>query len=136
MPIDCGTITTVQRPKETTISSPMTASAILPAVQCGRLFSDCGSGWDMALLPKLYVQAVAVEKIVGVEGDDLAFARDEVNAGALHRGDAEIVAVEELHDDDAEDFVVAEIARHFDLRQAAEQIAEHALGALAARGQR
>src|SRR6188474_3398970 len=92
--------------------------------------------WDTGVLAELLGKAVAVEEIVGVERDDLLLGRDEVDAGALDRGDAEIEAVEELDDHDAEDLVVAEIGRHLDLRQAAQEIAEHALGALAARCER
>src|SRR5687767_5456245 len=110
------------------ISRPRTTNAMATPVQRGRAFSPPASGCDMRPLAELRGQSVAVEEIVGVEGDDLALRRDEVDAGALHRGDAEIEAVEELHDHDAEDLVVAEVGRHFDLRQAAKEIAEHALG--------
>src|SRR5690242_17346130 len=74
---------------------------------------------------------VAVEEVVGVEGDDLSPRRHEVDAGTLHGRQAEVEAVEELHDDDAEDAVVAEVSRHLELRQAAQQAAQRRLRLLA-----
>jgi hypothetical protein len=68
--------------------------------------------------PEAIHETVAIKQIVRIERNDLPLRCDEMDAGTLHRGDAEIEAVEKLHDDDTEDFVVAEIARHFDLRQA------------------
>src|SRR5206468_863682 len=56
--------------------------------------------------------AVAIEQIVGVERDDLAALGDEMDAGAFDVADAEIEAVEKLHDGDAEDVLVAEIVGH------------------------
>src|ERR1700679_790051 len=125
------TRTPVQSPDGTKIRRPITRNAT-PAPTLG--FGGGGGlyrGSDKRCLPQFHVQAVAIEKIVGVEGDDLRARRHEMDAGAFHRGDTEIVAVEKRDDGDAEDLVVAEIVGHLDLRQAAEQVAQHRLGALA-----
>ena len=53
-------------------------------------------------------QMVAVEEVVGVEGDEAAVGMDDVDAGFLDAADVEGVGVDELHDDDAEDVVVGE----------------------------
>src|SRR5262245_34345672 len=90
----------VQSPDGTRIRRPMTNSVMLRPVQRRRVV---GSGWDTGLIAQLGGEVVAVEEIVGVEGDDLALRRYEVDAGALDRGDAEVETVEELHDDNAED---------------------------------
>src|SRR5947208_2401512 len=111
------------------ISRPMTSSVMAIPVQCG-LRAGTGEaaaggtgtvGSDMGGLPKLRIDAVAVEQIVGVKGINLAVRRHEMDAGALHRADAEIIAVEELHDHNAKDFVVTEVCGHLHLRQAAQQ---------------
>src|SRR5690348_9355250 len=115
-------------------SRPMSKSATVPATLYV-LFAP-GSGWDMGLFPQFHIQSAAIEEIVGVERDDLAFGGDEMDAGALHRRHAEVVLVEELHNHDAKDLVVAEIVRHFDLRQATKQVAEYRLRSLAGRRQR
>src|SRR5580658_7379044 len=115
----------VQRPEGMRIKRPKMRSAIAPKPPPLR------SGPGISALPQFDVQAFAIEQVIGVERNDLALRRDEVNAGALYRRDAKIVFVEELHDDDAEHLVVAEVARHLDLGQAAQQIAEHGSGALA-----
>src|ERR1700757_3327717 len=57
---------------------------------------------------------VAVEQGVGVEGNDLALRRHEMDTGALDLGEAEIEAIQELHDHDPEDLVIAEPRRHFE----------------------
>src|SRR6266853_1837932 len=54
--------------------------------------------------------AVTIEQIVGVERNDLGLRRDEMNAGAFDVADAEIEAVEKLHDGDAEHVLVARSA--------------------------
>ena len=53
-------------------------------------------------------QMVAVEEVVGVEGDEAAVGMDDVDAGFLDAADVEGVGVDELHDDDAEDVFVGE----------------------------
>src|ERR1700691_2659291 len=49
---------------------------------------------------------VAVEEVVGVEGDEAAVGVDDVDTGFLYAADVEGVGVDELHDDDAEDVFV------------------------------
>ena len=49
---------------------------------------------------------VAVKHVEGVEGDDAAVGVGDVDAGFFDGADVEIVGVEELHDDDAEDLVI------------------------------
>src|SRR5450432_4758660 len=70
--------------------------------------------------------AVTIKQIVGVERNDLALRRDEMNAGTLDVADAEIEAVEELHDGDAEDVLIAQPVGHLETRQAAQEF-RHAL---------
>ena len=53
-------------------------------------------------------QVVAVEEVVGVEGDQAAVGVDYVDAGFLDAADIEGVGVDELHDDDAEDIFVGQ----------------------------
>src|SRR3954454_25361628 len=123
----------VQSPDGIRISNPMTSTATAPAVQRRALSLGGGAvlGLYIGRLPQTAIDAFAIEQIVGVERNDLPLRRHEMDAGALHRTDAEIVAVEELHDDDAEHLVVAEIGRHLHLRQAAEQITERGFCRLA-----
>src|SRR5262249_61075319 len=61
----------------------------------------------------------SVEGVVGVERDDATLRRHEMNAGALDIGQAEIEAVEELHDGDPEDVLVTRTLRHRYIGQAA-----------------
>src|SRR5271166_3478505 len=68
----------------------------------GRFFSF-SQGGETCLF-----QVVAVEKVVGVEGDEAAIGVNDVDAGFLDAADVEGVGVNELHDDDAEDVVVGE----------------------------
>src|ERR1700677_773277 len=99
----------VHSPDGTRMSSPMTISATPRPVRLplsGRFSSGMGRHSHVLL------KAFAVEKVIGIEGDDLTLRCHEMDAGALHRADAEIVAVEKLHDDNPEDLVVAEILRH------------------------
>src|SRR5580693_6603087 len=110
----------VQRPEGTRIRSPTTTNAHAPAVHCRSTGRSGSCTFD---LPQLHVESVPVEQIVGIERDDLAVGRHEVDAGALDRGNAEIEAVEELNDHDAEDLVVTEIVGNLDLGQATEKIA-------------
>ena len=66
---------------------------------------------------------VAVKKIErGVEGDDAAVGVGDVDAGFFDAADVHVPGVEELHDDDAEEVVVAEVCRDFEFRQAAEEV--------------
>ena len=67
---------------------------------------------------------VAVEKVVGVERDDLTRGSDEVDARALHPRNAEIVCIKKFDDGDAEDVFVAHALRHRNLWQATEQRVE------------
>src|SRR3954447_8717593 len=112
----------VHRPDGIRITKPMARTAMAPAVQrrAPGLAGDAVLGSYMGRLPQTAIDAFAIEQVVGVERNDLPLRRHEMNARALHRADAEIVAVEELHDDDAEHLVVSEIGRHLDLRQTAE----------------
>src|SRR5882757_4438579 len=68
--------------------------------------------------------AVAVEQVVGVERDNLSVRGHEVDAGALDPADAEIEAIHELHDGDAEHVLVAQTLWHRHLRQAAQKFRE------------
>src|SRR5450432_3227077 len=68
--------------------------------------------------------AVAIKQIVGVERNDLPLRRDKMNAGALDVADAEIEAIEELHDGDAENVCVAQPVRHLESRQAAQEFGD------------
>src|SRR6185369_994909 len=79
-------------------------------------------------------QPFAVEKIVSIEGNDLALGGHEMDAGTLHLRDAEIEPVEKLHDDNPEDLVIAKARRDFELRQAAEQAAQGGVGLIAGAG--
>src|SRR5258706_9250092 len=72
--------------------------------------------------------AVAIEQVVGVERNDLALRRDEMDAGALDVADAEIEAVEKLHDGDAEHVLVAEIGRGLEGRQATQEFGQALAG--------
>src|SRR6476646_583835 len=88
----------VQRPDGIRIRSPITNSATAPAPKCGRpggggaVLGSCIGG-----LPQAAVDPFAIEQVVGIEGNDLALRRHEMDAGALHGADAEIVAVEKLY---------------------------------------
>src|SRR5215472_3344801 len=73
--------------------------------------------------------AVAVEQVVGVERNDLAGRRDEMDAGALDATDTEIEAVHELDDRDAEHVLVADAGGKWHLRQAAQELG-HALASV------
>src|ERR1044072_673490 len=119
------------------MSRPIIRSTTASALQCGfRGAAAATFGSDIGWVPQARIDAIAVEQIVRIERNDLAVRRHEMNAGALHRADAEIVLVEELHDHDAEHLVVAEIGRDLDLRQAAKQIAKRGLRRLSRGGQR
>src|SRR6266849_631698 len=72
--------------------------------------------------------AVPIKQIVGVEWNDLALRRDEMNAGTLDVADTEIEAVEELHNGDAEHVLVAEIGRRLEGRQATQEFGEALAG--------
>src|SRR6185312_5712098 len=116
----------VHRPDGTRITRPTSRRAMPPALLRGF------SGWsDTRGLPEFRNRTVAVEEIVGVEGDDLRLGRDEMDAGSLHRGDTKVIAVEERHDRHPEHLVVAEVVGHLDLGQTAEQVAQHGPGAFA-----
>ena len=51
-------------------------------------------------------EVVAVEEVVGVEGDEASVGVGYVDAGFFHAADVEGVGVYELHDDYAEDVFV------------------------------
>src|ERR1051326_8576128 len=114
----------VQRPEGMRIKRPITSKVTESAPHWRRPGREAGGGGGAVLgsymgrLPQAFVDAFAIEQVVGIERDDLPLRRHEMDAGALHRSDAEIVAVEELHDDDTKHLVVTEIAGHLDLRQA------------------
>jgi hypothetical protein len=72
--------------------------------------------------------AVTIKQVVGVERNDLAPRLDEMNAGALDVADAEIEAIEKLHDGDAEHVLVAEIGRGLEGRQAAQEFGQALAG--------
>ena len=57
------------------------------------------------------LQPVPVEQVVRVERDDPAVGVDDVDAGLLHAPHVEVMRVEELHDDHAEDVVVGDVRR-------------------------
>src|ERR1700733_9599124 len=69
-------------------------------------------------------RAGTIEGVEGVERDDLAVGLHEVDAGALHRAEVEVVAVEELRDHHPEGVLVSDLIGDCDLRQAAEQAGE------------
>src|SRR4051812_43654013 len=54
------------------------------------------------------LELVAVEQVVGVEGNHPPVGMDDVDARLLHRAHVERVGVDELHDQDAEEVLVAE----------------------------
>ena len=56
-----------------------------------------------------------MQHIVGVERDDFAAGRDEVDAGTLNAGEAEIEAIEKRDDGHPKDLVVAKRSRQLDL---------------------
>src|SRR6476646_6372195 len=95
----------VHRPDGIRINRPITSSVTERAPHCRLCVGDVEgggggavSGSYMGWLPQAPVDAVAIEKIVGIEGIDFAVRGHEMDAGALHRADAKVVAVEELHD--------------------------------------
>jgi hypothetical protein len=67
-------------------------------------------------------QGVAVEEVVGVEGDlfQAAVGVDDVDAGFFDAADVEGVGVDELHDDDAEDVFVGDGVGNENLGETAE----------------
>ena len=72
-----------------------------------------------------FFEGVAVEHVVGVEGDEtLAVGVGDVDAGFFDAAEIEGLGVDELDDEDAEEIVVAEIFGGEDLREAAEEFAE------------
>ena len=68
------------------------------------------------------LQVVAVEKVVGVEGDEAAVGVDDVDAGFLDAAYVERVGVDELHDDDAEDVFVGDVVGDEDFGKTAEKL--------------
>ncbi len=77
--------------------------------------------------PNLFQQSlfsIPVKQVERIERNDPAIGMDDVDAGFLHAADIEIMGVEKLHDDDAENVVVGDMPRHSNLRQAAEQLLE------------
>ncbi len=72
------------------------------------------------------LQVVAVEEVVGVEGDEAAVGMDDVDAGFLDAADVEGVGVDELHDDDAENVFVGDVVGDENFGKATEKFAEGA----------
>src|SRR5258707_1073628 len=74
-----------------------------------------------------FFESVAVEHVVGVEGDEaLAVRVGDVDAGLFDAAEVEGLGVDELDDEDAEEVVVAEVFGGEDLGEAAEEFAEGA----------
>ena len=72
-------------------------------------------------------EGVAVEHVVGVEGDEaLGVGVGDVDAGFFDGAEVEGLGVDELDDEDAEEVVVAEGFGGEDLGEAAEEFAEGA----------
>ncbi len=72
-------------------------------------------------------EGVAVEHVVGVEGDEaLGVGVGDVDAGFLDGAEIEGLGVDELDDEDAEEIVVAEALGGEDLGEAAEEFAQGA----------
>ena len=72
------------------------------------------------------LQVVAVEEVVGVEGDEAAVGVDYVDAGFLDAAYVEGVGIDELHDDDAENIFVGDTVGDEDFGETAEKFAEGA----------
>src|SRR5216684_7602702 len=70
------------------------------------------------------LEGIAVEEVVGVEGNQAAIGVHDVDAGFFHGAHVEGVSVEELHDQQAENIFVTEARGSGNARQAAEQIAQ------------
>src|SRR5712691_12414106 len=70
------------------------------------------------------LEGIAVEEVVGVEGNQAAIGVHDVDAGFFHGAHVEGVRVEELHDEHAKDIFVAKARGSGNARQAAEQIAQ------------
>lgn len=67
------------------------------------------------------LEVAAIENVEGVEGDEaLAVWMRDVDAGLLDTADIEGFGVDELHDEDAEEILVAEVFGDEDFGQAAE----------------
>ena len=75
-----------------------------------------------ALLSDQFLQVgflfIPVKQVHGFEGDDPSILVHDVHAAFLDRPHIKIPGIDEAHDDDAEEMVVAQ-AGCFDLRQAA-----------------
>ena len=69
-------------------------------------------------------EVVAVEEVIGVEGDEAAIGMGDVDTGFFDRADIEGMGVEELDDEDAKNIFVAEIGGSGDARKTAEQFAK------------
>src|SRR3954468_23230341 len=67
---------------------------------------------------------VTIEEVERVERDDSAIRVDDVDAALLHAPHIEVMRVQELHDDHAEDVVVMHVRRDLHLREAAEELLE------------
>ena len=70
------------------------------------------------------LQSIAIKHVERVERDDPAVGVRDVDARLFHAAHVEVMRVEELHDDDAENVVVRHRLGHFHQRQAAEELAE------------
>ena len=69
-------------------------------------------------------QVVAVEEVVGVEGDQPTIRVDDVDAGFLDAAHVEGMGIDELHNDDAENIFVRDVLGGQDFGEAAEEFAE------------
>jgi hypothetical protein len=67
---------------------------------------------------------VAVEEVVGVEGDETAIGMGDVDASFFDGADVEGMGVEELDDEDAENIFIVEIGGSGDARKTAEEFAK------------
>src|ERR1700722_13155723 len=72
---------------------------------------------------------VAVEEVVGVEGDEASVGVDDVDAGFLDAANIEGVGVEELHDDYPEDVFVGDVICNEHPGKAAQQFPQAACAA-------
>src|SRR5262249_37198766 len=78
--------------------------------------------------PSIPRRTRTIEGVVGVERNDAALGRHEMDTGALDVGQTEIEAVEKLHDGDAKDVVVARALGHRHVGHAAQEPPHTLLG--------
>src|ERR1700749_4134518 len=68
------------------------------------------------------LETVAIEQVERIEWDDRTVRLRDVDAGFFDGAQIERLRVDELHDQNAKDIAITQIARRLHLRQTAEQI--------------